>query len=286
MMDHLSSDIQIVPCNTNITAEEFASVFFDCWFCENGCPLNLITDHDKFFVSRFWKTLMNLSGIKHKMSIVFHPQIDRSSECSNKTVIQALRFHVEQNQSGWVKALPKVCFNIMNTVNSSTGFSPFMLKSGHSPCLIPPLTTNINTTSDLMTDPQTQLFPNTLNSLTSEENCMPTTHVSETHEPESETPNPEGNCEPPNSSPLQTPPTSEAELKAQRVFTQLTEDLVDARDSLTTAKISQACQANKEHSPDLEFKPGDHIFLATAHRCHEYMQTKDSRVAKFMPRFD
>ncbi|KAF8219720.1 hypothetical protein L208DRAFT_1338269 [Tricholoma matsutake] len=68
----------------------------------------------------------------------------------------------------------------MNTINMSTGFTPFMLKSAHSPCLIPPL----------------------LN------------------------------------------------LKAHCVITQLAEDLLDTQDSLTAAKISQACQANKDRSPD------------------------------------
>ena len=46
---------------------------------------------------------------------------------------------MEHNQKGWVKALPRVCFYLMNTVNSSTGFSPFQLKSSHSPCIFPPL---------------------------------------------------------------------------------------------------------------------------------------------------
>ena len=37
-----------------------------------------------------------------------------------------------RNQSGWVKALPLICFQIMNTVNKSTGFSPFQLRYGRS----------------------------------------------------------------------------------------------------------------------------------------------------------
>jgi len=95
MMDRLGTDVQMVACNTNMTVEEFVAIFFNQWFCENGCPLELITNHDKLFISHFWKTLMNLSGNKHRMSMAFHPQTDGSSEQSNKTVIQALRLHVE-----------------------------------------------------------------------------------------------------------------------------------------------------------------------------------------------
>jgi len=100
MTDRLNANIQLAPCKTNMTVEEFATVFFDKWFCKNGLPLKLITNHDKLFVSHFWKALMKLTGIKHKMSIAYHPQMDRASKQSNKMVIQALGFHVEQNQTG------------------------------------------------------------------------------------------------------------------------------------------------------------------------------------------
>jgi hypothetical protein len=234
MTDRMGADVQIAPCKSNMTTEEFATIFFDRWFCENGCPSELITDRDKLFVSRFWKALMKLSGIKHKMLMVFHPQTDGASERSNKTIIQALRFHVERNQTGWVKALPKVRFVIMNTVNVSTGFSPFSLKSAHSPRLILPL---VNT-------PQA--------------------------EADSSCPN----------------PTSDGEDTANTVIKQLTTDLLKAKDSLTAAKISQVHHTNKDRAPAPEFKVGDRILLVTAHQRCDYMQKKDGRVAKFMPRFD
>ena len=140
--DCLSSDIRIVPTHMNISAERFAAQFFDLWYCENGLPLNIVSDRDKLFVSKFWKALTRLTGIKLKMSSTYHPETDGCSECSNKTMIQCLRYLVKCNQTGWVKALPLVRFNIMNTVNSFTGFLPFQLRMGRSPRLIPPLILN------------------------------------------------------------------------------------------------------------------------------------------------
>lgn len=138
MTDRLGSDIQIAPTNTTVTAEKFA-VIFDRWYCENGLPLDIISDRDKIFTSKFWKALHKLTGVKIKMSTAYHPRTDGSSERSNKTVNQCLRFHVRRNQKGWVRALPRVRFDIMNTVNRSTGFSGFQLKTGLSPRLMPPL---------------------------------------------------------------------------------------------------------------------------------------------------
>src|SRR5262245_12426455 len=74
-----------------------------------------------------------------KMSLAYHPQTDGASERTNKTVNQSLHYFIERNQKGWVKALPKVHFNMMNTVNASTGLSPFVLRMGKSPHVLPPL---------------------------------------------------------------------------------------------------------------------------------------------------
>ena len=50
-----------------------------------------------------------------------------------------LRYHVKRNQKGWVRALPRIRFQIMNTVNSSTKFTGFQLHLGRSPHVIPPI---------------------------------------------------------------------------------------------------------------------------------------------------
>lgn len=73
------------------------------------------------------------------MSTAYHPQSDGASECSNKTINQCLQYHVERNQTGWHRALPWIHFDIMNSINPSTGFSPFQLCMGQSPRIILPL---------------------------------------------------------------------------------------------------------------------------------------------------
>ena len=139
LTDRLGADIRILPCHSTSSAEDVARIFFDNWYCDNGLPLDIVSDRDKLFVSKFWKALHVLTGTKIKMSTAYHPETDGASERTNKTVNQMLRYHVERNQSGWVRALPLVRFNIMNTINKSTGFSPFQLRMGRSPRVIPPL---------------------------------------------------------------------------------------------------------------------------------------------------
>jgi hypothetical protein len=145
--DRLGSDIQIIPSVSSLTADKLAEIFFDKWYCENGLPLDIVSDRDKLFMSRFWKTLHTLTGVKLKMSTSYHPETDGSSERTNKTVIQCIRFAVERDQIGWVKALPKIRFDIMNTINRSTGFTPFQLRFGRSPRVLPPLFNSLKLTS-------------------------------------------------------------------------------------------------------------------------------------------
>jgi Integrase zinc binding domain/Chromo (CHRromatin Organisation MOdifier) domain len=222
--DKLGSDIRIIPTTSNLTAETLAVIFFDNWYCENGLPLELISDRDKLFTSRFWKHFSLLSGIKHKCSSSFHPQTDGQSERTNRTVIQSIRFHVERNQIGWKRSLPRIRFNIMSTLNQSTGFSPFQLRFGKSPRIIPPL---INTPS----------------------------------------------------------PTSEHK-SAQQIIEQLHLDVSEAKDNLRQAKIDQSFYANHKRSPSPLYSTGSLVMLNTLNRRREYKNGDDTRVAKFMPRFD
>jgi hypothetical protein len=54
MTDHLNSDFRIMPTHTNITAEDLAILFFNNWYCDKGLPLDIVSNRNKLFVSKFW----------------------------------------------------------------------------------------------------------------------------------------------------------------------------------------------------------------------------------------
>jgi hypothetical protein len=139
--DRLGSDIRLVPSQSDLTAEELAIIFFNEWYCENRLPLAIISDRNKLFMSKLWTSLHTLTRVKLKMSTAYHPQMDGSSERTNKTLNQCIQFYMDCAQHGWKQALPHMCFNLMNMTNASTGFSPFQLRMGWSPHIIPPLIT-------------------------------------------------------------------------------------------------------------------------------------------------
>ena len=136
MTDLLGTDIRIAATHSTYTAAQVAVVLFDEWYCENGLMLHLIPDQDPLFTTKLWTALHKLTSIKLKMLTSYHPETDGSSEQTNKTINQAIRYHVDNNQKGWLAKLPRVWFTIMNTVNASTSFSGFQLKTGRSPQII------------------------------------------------------------------------------------------------------------------------------------------------------
>ena len=101
--DWLGSDIQLILTVTMLMAEQMALLFFNHWYCENGLPTTIICDQDKLFISCFWRALYKLIGVSVNMSSAYHPETDGSSERTNKTIDQSLRYFVQQSQKGWVE---------------------------------------------------------------------------------------------------------------------------------------------------------------------------------------
>ena len=100
MMDLLGAEIQLAPIHSTAIAAEVAVVLFDEWYCENSLMRQIISDCNPLFTSELWTALHKLTGVKLKMSIAYHPQTDGASKCMNKTLNQAIHYHVDNNQKG------------------------------------------------------------------------------------------------------------------------------------------------------------------------------------------
>jgi hypothetical protein len=122
-----------------------------------------------------------LTGVQIKLSTAYHPQTDGASEHTNKTVNQCLYYNVQHSQKGWVQALPKICFDIMNTINQSTKTSPFILHFRCSPQVIPPQNPSLLPAEATSEEQCTHDVMNTLNNISTEvQDCLLMAKITQT----------------------------------------------------------------------------------------------------------
>src|SRR5450755_2090996 len=74
--DKLTKYGYFIPYKESSSAEDLAYVFNKHIIGNHGIPKKIISDRDKLFTSRFWKSLMDQLGTHHKMSTDYHPQTD------------------------------------------------------------------------------------------------------------------------------------------------------------------------------------------------------------------
>ena len=73
VIDRLSKYIYFILCQEDMTAEEFAYLFYRTVTSRHRIPAEIILDRDKLFKSKFWQSLIIRLGAEHKISTVYHP---------------------------------------------------------------------------------------------------------------------------------------------------------------------------------------------------------------------
>ena len=133
----VSGLVVLIPCKVTDTAATTARRFFDHWVKRFGIPQKITSDRDHRFVSAFWQELCSIMNIKQALSTAYHPQTDGRSEVTNKIAITVIRPLLESKHKTWSEHLSATEFAINNTVNASTGKTPFYVMYGFHPRHVP-----------------------------------------------------------------------------------------------------------------------------------------------------
>ncbi|KAM9993581.1 hypothetical protein ACTFIZ_011547 [Dictyostelium cf. discoideum] len=128
----LSKMCKIIPCTKELKADEAAKLFWDNIVCNFGLPATIVSDRDKLFTSDLWNNLMEIAGVKLKMTAPSRPQADGQTERMNRNIVNLLS-KMTSNRLNWDIEIKSIEFAINNTVNSSTGQTPFSVLLGFHP---------------------------------------------------------------------------------------------------------------------------------------------------------
>jgi transposase InsO family protein len=88
-----------------LTALEAAELHFDHTFKRFGLPEDIISDRDPLFVSKTYRSLMKLCGVKQRISTAYHPQTDGETERVNRELETYLRIFCKRIPEDWDKNL-------------------------------------------------------------------------------------------------------------------------------------------------------------------------------------
>ena len=130
-VDRLSKTIRAAPTHTTCTASELARIMLREVARHHGLPKSIVSDRDPRFVAHFWQSLWEMLRTKLNMSTSYHAQTDGQTERANRTLEDALRAYVNSQQDDWDELLPLMEMAYNNSIQASTGFSPYFLSHGH-----------------------------------------------------------------------------------------------------------------------------------------------------------
>ena len=133
VVDRFLKMVHFILCNKTNDVSHVSKLFFREVVKLYGLPSTIVSYRDVKFVSYFWKTLLKLFSTTLKFSFAFHPQTDGQTEVVNHSVGDMLRCLVGVKQGVWDLILSTAKFAYNNSVNRSTGKSPFQIVNGYSP---------------------------------------------------------------------------------------------------------------------------------------------------------
>jgi len=128
---------QFIPLQEK-PAVDLAIIFAQEVWKHHGLPADIVSDRDSRFTSEVWKELLQLFGIRARMSTAFHPQTDSQMERLNQTIEAYLRAFVSKEQDDWVRLLPMAEFAYNNSTTAGNSMSPFYANYGFHPTAMNP----------------------------------------------------------------------------------------------------------------------------------------------------
>jgi len=133
VVNRLTKMVHFIFTIEKMLAERLARLFRDNMWKLHRLPKSIISDRGPQFAAELMRELNRMLGIKSKMSMVFHPQIDEQMERVNQELEQYLRMFIDHRQEQWPDWLGTVEFAYNNKVYLSTKILPFKANYGQDP---------------------------------------------------------------------------------------------------------------------------------------------------------
>ncbi|KAJ1036990.1 hypothetical protein NDA10_000621 [Ustilago hordei] len=133
IVDRLTKFAILAPTHKTVTAKQTAVLLYGHMVRLFGYPNHMVSDRGRQFISGAWKAFAEQMGVKHSLSMAYHPQTDGQTERVNQVIEQYLRMYCNYEQNDWADLLDTAAFVYNNMVHNSIGVSPFFACYGWNP---------------------------------------------------------------------------------------------------------------------------------------------------------
>ena len=133
IVDRFSKMPHCIPQKTEERIKKLALTFVKEIWRLHGLPESIVSDRNTRFMTKFWKSLMQLLQVKLNMSTAFHPESNGQTDRVNYTLEQYLRSYCTYHQDDWVSLLPFAEHANNTSTSESMKASPFEINHRFAP---------------------------------------------------------------------------------------------------------------------------------------------------------
>ena len=112
IVEKLSKLVTLIAIPEHITSQETTQLIWMNVVAKHGLPLNIVSDRDPRFTSKYWKQFWGKLVVNLAMSTSQHPQTDGQTERSIQVFEQVLRFACGNHPEEWRAQLLCVDFGV------------------------------------------------------------------------------------------------------------------------------------------------------------------------------
>ena len=134
VVDFYSGYAECIPLRGG-TTEEVAVALINGWIVHHSVPEEIQSDRGPEFRSQVMEELCKILKIKKISTAPYAPFSNGKTEKMNRTIKDSLSMIMDIEENNWDELLPLITFYHNISINSTTGFSPFELRTGTLPTL-------------------------------------------------------------------------------------------------------------------------------------------------------